>query len=107
MIQSIIIHERYDTIMRDSGCPPFKVILAYLVCIIFSSAMIGWLQLWLAYAKPAQISFTVLISFLIFGIIIIYSFFQLVRELFPERWKRRKELVMVKVLEIDGVEVHK
>lgn len=90
--------------MRDTGCPPFLDVLSYLICIVLSFAMIGYLLLWLSLAGPQTIPLNVLVFFLAFGVMIVYCFARLWRGLFPERWpKGRGPVLLREIVEIDAV----
>ena len=90
--------------MQDTGCPPFFDVLSYLICIVLSFVMIGYLLLWLSLAVPQTIPLNVLVFFLVFGVMIVYCFARLGRGLFPERWpKERGPVLLREIVEIDAV----
>ncbi len=90
--------------MRDTGCPPFFDVLSYLICIVISFAMIGYLLLWLSLAVLQTLPLNVLAFFLVFGAMIVYCFARLGRGLFPARWpKERGPVLLREIVEIDAV----
>jgi hypothetical protein len=90
--------------MRDTGCPPFFDVLSYLICIVLSFGMIGYLLLWLSLAAPQTIPLNALVFFLVFGAMIVYCFVRLGRVLFPEWWpKERGPVLLREIVEIDAV----
>jgi len=88
--------------MHEIDCPPFLEVLFYLLSIILSFAMIGWLLLWLSLWKPFIVPVGVLIGFIAFGVMIVYSFFRLIQGLFPERKRGCRVCSLLReVMEID------
>lgn len=90
--------------MHDSGCPPFPEVLSYLIAIILSCAMIGYILLWLSASNLASAPVNALLALVVFALLILYSLFRLARELFPARLKRCKACSLVReMMEIDGL----
>ncbi|MEI8331677.1 MAG: hypothetical protein WCF90_08555 [Methanomicrobiales archaeon] len=93
--------------MHDSGCPPFLEVLSYLVAIILSCALIGYILLWLSASNLTNVTVSALIALVVFAFLTLCLLFRLARELFPTRLKRCKASSLVReMMEIDAVIQH-
>ncbi len=83
--------------MRDTSCPPFLEGLSYLICIVLSYVMIGYLFLGLSLAGPQTVPLKALIFIIAFAVIIVYCFARLGRGLFTGG-----SMLMREIVEIDS-----
>jgi hypothetical protein len=89
--------------MREPGCPPFFEVLTYLICMVLSFGLIGWILIWISVGKTSTVPFEIVIYLFALAVIIVYSGFRLVKGLFPARFSHCPMCSLLKeIIEIDG-----